>query len=79
MLEDFKFHLLNELPFLFSSKIIIATSSGVDSVVLCSLCKKLDLDFSIAHCDFSLRGKESDVSAKLTEDKAKSLNVLFYL
>ena len=54
MLEDFKSHLLNELPFLFSSKIIIATSSGVDSVVLCSLCKKLDLDFSIAHCDFSL-------------------------
>ena len=79
MLEDFKFHLLNELPFLFSSKIIIATSSGVDSVVLCSLCKKLDLDFSIAHCDFSLRGKESDFDAKFTEDFAKSLNVLFYL
>ena len=79
MLEDFKSHLLNELPFLFSSKIIIATSSGVDSVVLCSLCKKLDLDFSIAHCDFSLRGKESDVDAKFTEDFAKSLNVLFYL
>ena len=78
MLEDFKSHLLNELPFLFSSKIIIATSSGVDSVVLCSLCKKLDLDFSIAHCDFSLRGEESDIDAKFTEDFAKSLNVLFY-
>ena len=78
MLEDFKSHLLNELPFLFSSKIIIATSSGVDSVVLCSLCKKLDLDFSIAHCDFSLRGKESDIDAKFTEDFAKSLDVLFY-
>ena len=60
MLDDFKSHLLSELPFLFKSKIIIATSSGVDSVVLCFLCKRLGLDFSIAHCNFCLRGDESD-------------------
>ena len=64
MLEDFKSHLLSELPFLLKSKIIIATSSGVDSVVLCFLCKKLGLDFSIAHCNFTLRGKESDLDEK---------------
>ena len=38
----------------------------------------LGLNFSIAHCDFSLRGKESDFDAKFTEDFAKSLNVWFY-
>ena len=78
MLEDFKSHLLSELPFLFKSKIIIATSSGVDSVVLCFLCEKLGLDFSIAHCNFTLRGKESDLDEKFSKDFAKSLNVNYY-
>ena len=78
MLEDFKSHLLSELPFLLKSKIIIATSSGVDSVVLCFLCKKLGLDFSIAHCNFTLRGKESDLDEKFSKDFAKSLNVNYY-
>ena len=78
MLEDFKSHLLSELPFLLKSKIIIATSSGVDSVVLCFLCKKLGLDFSIAHCNFTLRGKESDLDEKFSKDFAESLNVNYY-
>ena len=78
MLDDFKSHLLSELPFLFKSKIIIATSSGVDSVVLCFLCKRLGLEFSIAHCNFALRGEESDLDAKFSNDFAKSLNVNYY-
>ena len=78
MLDDFKSHLLSELPFLFKSKIIIATSSGVDSVVLCFLCKRLGLEFSIAHCNFALRGGESDLDAKFSKDFAKSLNVNYY-
>ena len=78
MLDEFKSHLLSKLPFLFKSKIIVATSSGVDSVVLCNLCKKLDLDFSIAHCNFSLRGNESDLDAEFSKNFAKSLNVKYY-
>ena len=78
MLDDFKSHLLSELPFLLKSKIIIATSSGVDSVVLCFLCKRLGLKFSIAHCNFALRGGESDLDAKFSKDFAKSLNVNYY-
>jgi len=78
MLDDFKSHLLSELPFLFKSKIIIATSSGVDSVVLCFLCKRLGLEFSIAHCNFALRGEESDLDAKFSKDFAKSLKVNYY-
>ena len=78
MLDEFKSHLLSKLPFLFKSKIIVATSSGVDSIVLCNLCKKLDLDFSIAHCNFSLRGNESDLDAEFSKNFAKSLNVKYY-
>ena len=79
MFEEFKSHLINEFPFLFNNKILIATSSGVDSVVLCTLCNDLGLNFSIAHCNFSLRGEESDEDAKFTKALAKLLNADFYL
>ncbi|MBI9066547.1 MAG: tRNA lysidine(34) synthetase TilS [Salinivirgaceae bacterium] len=40
--------------------ILIGTSGGVDSVVLTHLFLNCGYNISIAHCNFSLRGKESD-------------------
>lgn len=47
---------------LFNSKdkLLLAVSGGVDSVVLCELCHQLKYEFKIAHCNFQLRGKESE-------------------
>lgn len=40
---------------------LIAVSGGVDSMVLANLFLKNNLSFSVAHCNFKLRSKESDI------------------
>ena len=70
MLQKFKKHITKEFPFLKDTKLLIAISGGVDSVVLFHLFHKLNYDVSLAHCNFKLRGKESD----LDEEFIKNLN-----
>lgn len=60
MLQKFQKHIETRLPFLKGNPLLIACSGGVDSTVLVYLCSKLGLKISLAHCNFKLRGQESD-------------------
>ncbi len=75
MLNKFKKHITQNFPFLLDSKSLIAISGGVDSVVLTHLCHKLGLNISLAHCNFNLRGKESDDDEQFILDLANTLNI----
>src|SRR5215813_3785455 len=58
-------------------QLILAVSGGVDSVVLCELCKRAGYDFIIAHCNFRLREKESERDKEFVNELSKKYNVVF--
>jgi tRNA(Ile)-lysidine synthase len=60
MLHQFQNHLQNNFPFLKEKKLLLATSGGIDSMVLVYLLDQLKYNFAVAHCNFQLRGEESD-------------------
>lgn len=60
MIQRFRNHIDQYFSFLKGKKILVACSGGLDSVVLAYLLKELNEDIGLAHCNFGLRGKESD-------------------
>lgn len=60
LLEKFEEYIRQQHLFQPKDKLLLAVSGGVDSVVLCELCKRAGYDFRIAHCNFQLRGEESE-------------------
>ncbi|WP_067145842.1 tRNA lysidine(34) synthetase TilS [Pseudotamlana agarivorans] len=75
MLEGFKIHIENHFHFLKEKKLLIAISGGIDSVVLTHLCDKAGLNITLAHCNFNLRGKESDADESFVKQLADKLNL----
>ena len=78
MLQKFKQHLHQNFPFLEDSKLLIAISGGIDSVVLAHLCSQLNLNFSLCHCNFNLRGQESDDDEAFVKSLVKTLKTPVY-
>lgn len=60
LLSRFKEYIATHHLFQPTDKLLLAVSGGIDSVVLCELCWQAGYDFAVAHCNFQLRGGESD-------------------
>jgi tRNA(Ile)-lysidine synthase len=75
MIENLKNHLNQNLPFLKGKKLLLAVSGGLDSMVLTHLFKQLDYNICIAHCNFNLRGEESNEDESFIKDYAAKENL----
>ena len=75
MLNTFKKHIENKFSQFASSRLLIAVSGGLDSVVLTHLCYKLKLNIALAHCNFNLRGDESDADETFVLQLAEDLDL----
>ncbi len=75
LLEKFKATVREKNLFKTSDHLLLAVSGGVDSVVLCELCHQAGYHFTIAHCNFQLRGAESDRDEALVTHLSKKYGV----
>ena len=78
MLEEFlKFSQRKKL-FTRNQKVLIGVSGGIDSVVLCELFHQANVKFGIAHCNFHLRGGESDADELFVSTLAMKYDAPFF-
>ena len=71
MLKQFQAYINRYNLITEDDKVILALSGGIDSMVLAGLLLKVKVEFVAAHCNFHLRGEESDGDEKFVRDYAE--------
>lgn len=76
MLQGFKNFIKEEGLFNSEHKLLLALSGGEDSVCLFHLLCDAGYSFSVAHCNFKLRGLESDADEHFVNELAKRKQIV---
>jgi tRNA(Ile)-lysidine synthase len=79
MQQKFTNHIAQNFPFLIGKKLLLATSGGLDSMVMLDLFHKLPFEIAIAHCNFQLRGIESFGDQKFIQEYAERNEIKLFL
>ena len=79
LLQKFLAYIKKENLFTKKDHLLIAVSGGADSAVLCALCAAAGLSFSLAHCNFKLRGAESDSDEQFVKKLSEQLGVKLFV
>ena len=79
LLQNFLGYVKRENLFTKKDHLLVAASGGADSSVLCTLLAAAGYNFSIAHCNFKLRGDESDRDEQFVVKFSKQLNVKLFV
>ena len=79
MKQKLENHLSQNLQFLNGKKLLLATSGGLDSMVMADLFHKLNYEIAIAHCNFQLREMESFEDQNFVQEYANTNSIPLFL
>jgi tRNA(Ile)-lysidine synthase len=71
MVKAFATYIQCQALFNKNDTLLVALSGGADSMALCHLLTNAGFTFSVAHCNFNLRGKEADNDEKFVVEFCK--------
>lgn len=78
LLENFESYVDRHSLFTHEDRILLTVSGGVDSMVMLSLFVSAGYEIGVAHCNFQLRGTESDEDEVMVAEMAARLGVPLY-
>ncbi|WP_305953158.1 tRNA lysidine(34) synthetase TilS [Emticicia oligotrophica] len=78
MLHAFLTYINEQKLFEVTDKVLLTVSGGKDSVVMFELFCRSKLNFAVAHCNFQLRGSESDQDQVFVEQLCRVNKVNFH-
>ncbi|MDZ7936523.1 MAG: tRNA lysidine(34) synthetase TilS [Emticicia sp.] len=78
MLHGFLTYINEQKLFEPSEKVLLTVSGGKDSVAMLDLFCGANILFAVAHCNFQLRGKDSDDDQIFVENLCNENNVVFH-
>jgi tRNA(Ile)-lysidine synthase len=79
MVEQFLKYIHGEKLFHSSQRILLAVSGGADSMLMLHLFTNAGFSVAVAHCNFGLRGSESDGDEQFVSDYCDEHNLAFYV
>jgi tRNA(Ile)-lysidine synthase len=79
MLDQFKAYINRCKLIAEGDRLVLALSGGIDSMVLANLLLKMKVDFAVAHCNFHLRGKESDGDEQFVREFAEKNGIQCFI
>ncbi len=59
-------------------RVLVAVSGGMDSMALLHLLKQLEMEVFVAHCNFQLRGEDSNQDEEFVKIHCEKINVPFF-
>jgi tRNA(Ile)-lysidine synthase len=76
--QQFESFMEEYVPEYRHKKYVLAVSGGMDSILLMHLFKKAGLECIVAHCNYHLRGEESNEDEKFARQESESLGFRFF-
>lgn len=79
MLHELRQFISEKQLFSQNDTLLLTVSGGIDSIVLFDLFLKAGFSFVVAHCNFGLRGEESDLDEQFVCNLAKQNGIFFHV